>query len=130
MDLESYGEAVTLYDYSKNHERKLPENYHVTLSASEKTSLSDIQALLSQGFNVAMAFDCSKPALKKALANGATFQGFPVLNGDDHDERYLDPKGTVVALSRKLPIGGKKDDHERSFFFPLSILELENKGVA
>jgi hypothetical protein len=35
------------------------------------------------------------------LANGETFQGLPVVDGDDTDIRHLDPHGAIVALYAK-----------------------------
>jgi hypothetical protein len=37
-----------------------------------------------------------------------TWHGFPVIDGDAHDLRHLDPRGVVVALSPKGP-KAKKD---------------------
>jgi hypothetical protein len=37
------------------------------------------------------------------LANGDTFLGLPVVDGDDTDIRHLDPRGAIVALYAKGP---------------------------
>jgi len=50
--------------------------------------------ILQAGGNVAVVF-----------ANGLPdrWNGFPVINGDLHDLRHLDPRGVVVGLSPKGP---------------------------
>jgi hypothetical protein len=53
--------------------------------------------MLSQGFNVAALFD-SLPE---------TFLGFPVIDGTEHDLRFMDPKGVIVGL---VPKGKAKHD--------------------
>jgi hypothetical protein len=53
--------------------------------------------MLSQGFNVAALFD-SLPE---------TFLGFPVIDGTEHDLRFMDPKGVIVGL---VPKGKAKTD--------------------
>jgi hypothetical protein len=42
----------------------------------------------------------------------ATWHDYPVIDGDTHDLRHLDPKGVVVGLSPK----GNKAKHDRSGF--------------
>jgi hypothetical protein len=92
--------SVQFTDYTKSLKRALahargafPSNYHLTFSRSE-TNESDCLQVLQAGGNVAAVF-----------ANGLpdTYLGFPVINGDDHDLRHLDPRGVVVGLSPKGP---------------------------
>lgn len=86
---------VQFYDYTKikrNAIRALDvSNYDVTFSASE-TNESDCLEMLQLGVNVAMVFD-----------NIPThYKTFKVINGDDHDLRFLDVKqGTIVGLKAK-----------------------------
>jgi hypothetical protein len=68
-----------------------PENYHLTFSLSEKNR-GDAIELLRRGGNVAVVF---WPDLPKS------WLGYPVIDGDEHDARFLDPKGVVVGLSAK-----------------------------
>ena len=92
--------SVQFTDYTKHLKRALahangafPSNYHLTFSHSE-TNEADCLQVLNAGGNVAVVF-----------ANGLpeTYLGFPVINGDDHDLRHLDPRGVVVGLSPKGP---------------------------
>jgi len=48
--------------------------------------------LLARGFNVAVVFGSGLPE---------TYLGYPVIDGDKHDLRFLDPKGVIVGLSPK-----------------------------
>jgi hypothetical protein len=86
--------TIQFLDYTKNptrFKRKLPSNYHLTFSRSE-TNETQCKALLAQGHNVAVIFSEGLPY---------AMWGFNVINGDDHDLRFLDPKGVVVGLTPK-----------------------------
>lgn len=96
---------VQFYDYTKNPDRmsdfldgKFPSNYHLTFSRSEENGDLCIPFLKSQG-NVAVVFRGKLPE---------TWQGFPVVNGDESDLRFLDDKGVVVGLVQK---GKARKDH-------------------
>lgn len=91
---------LTFYDYTKSAQRmsdflagKLPANYHLTYSRSERkgdnlTSFSFLQS----GGNVAVVFRGKLPK---------TWQGFPVIDGDNTDLRFLDGHGKVIGLVEK-----------------------------
>jgi len=84
---------VQFVDYTKNYmrfNRPLPANYHLTFSLSEDNH-PYAKNLLSRGFNVAAVF--------RTLPT--SWHGYPVINGDLHDLRHLDPKGVVVGLTPK-----------------------------
>ena len=84
--------AVQFYDYTKNPNRKnLPANYHLTFSFDGQNHAAAERAL-ANGVNVAAVF-------KKELPK--SFLGFPVINGDSSDLRFLDPAGVVVGLIAK-----------------------------
>lgn len=90
---------VQFYDYTKVFNRltkEIPSNYHLTFSKSENNDSECIRAL-KLGFNVAVVFDT-----KKGDALPASWNGFPVYDGDDTDTRFLDPKGGyVIGLRAK-----------------------------
>lgn len=85
---------VQFYDYTKIVKRLhkvLPTNYYLIFSQSE-TNESDARLALDLGFNVATVFD----ALPSHWLNAK------VINGDEHDFRFLDQgKGIVVGLKAK-----------------------------
>ncbi len=79
------------YDYTKIPNRKnLPDNYHLTFSAVEDNDHYSKQ-MLDQGMNVAAVFH-ELPT---------TWLGYPVINGDKHDLRFLDNPNSVVGLISK-----------------------------
>jgi len=85
--------GVQFVDYTKNHmrlKRKLPANYHLTLSRHETNEALALEAI-SNGHNVAIVFD-SLPE---------SYKGFTVIDGDKHDLRHLDQRGVIVGLSPK-----------------------------
>lgn len=98
-DIFSSFPDVQFYDYTKVFNRltkEIPSNYHLTFSKSENNDSECIQAL-ELGFNVAVVFDT-----KKGDALPASWNGFPVYDGDDTDTRFLDPKGGyVIGLRAK-----------------------------
>ena len=90
---------VTFYDYTKligTLRKELPANYHLTFSRSESNE-KECREAIALGYNVAVLFE-NKPK---------TFWGLPVIDGDETDARFLDPKGVIVGLS---PKGSVKND--------------------
>jgi hypothetical protein len=91
--------SFQMYDYSKHVPRMtrflggdLPPNYHLTFSRSEDNDTA-CRAVLAAGGNVAVVF--------RGREFSARHFGFPVIDGDETDLRFLDPAGVVVALSAK-----------------------------
>lgn len=68
-----------------------PKNYHLTFSRSESNGALCLPFIASGG-NVAMVFRKSLPA---------KWNGFDVVNGDESDVRFKDPKGVIVGLVEK-----------------------------
>lgn len=96
------------YDYTKNPKRawqflrgELPPNYHVTFSRSE-TNERQARKLLDAGCNVAVVFRRELPE---------TFWNVPVINGTEHDLRFLDKRPRIVGLLAK----GKAKRDESGF---------------
>lgn len=89
--------TVTFYDYTKvgtRLGRSLPNNYVLTFSLSESNDKYAIRAL-DAGLNVAVVLDYGK-------ALPSTWAGRPVIDGDEHDFRFLDRRGGyIVALKAK-----------------------------
>ena len=83
---------IQYYGYTKVPAFKnIPENYHVTFSRSG-TNDRHVKKAIEHGLNVAVVFEGDLPK---------TWQGIPVINGDETDARFLDPKGVVVGLRAK-----------------------------
>ena len=93
---------LQFYDYSKVFRQKLwggnyLHNYHTTLSAGKQVTDSYLTTVLKAGHNVAVVFreTYKKPVFKIGRDN------WPVIDGDETDLRFLDPRGVVVALTAK-----------------------------
>ena len=91
--------GIAFYDYTKVLGRKLAltlPNYHLTFSLAENND-AFAQRALEEGYNVAVVMSAKRKEVKPA-----TWGGFPVVDGDEDDIRFNDPKGGhVVALFAK-----------------------------
>jgi hypothetical protein len=90
---------VQFYCYTKVLNRKtalaLP-NYHLTFSLSESND-TEAKKALEQGYNLAVVM-----RLKPSQPKPKTWWGYPVINGDESDVRFMDAKGGhIVALTAK-----------------------------
>jgi hypothetical protein len=93
---------IQFYDYTKLANRKhIPANYDLTFSYSGVPAYAPFVAkAVANGERIAVVFR-DRAIVNAMLANGDTFLGLPVVDGDDTDIRHLDPKGVVVALYAK-----------------------------
>lgn len=90
--------TVQFYDYTKLANRKaIPANYALTFSLADGNA-DKARAALANGMNVAAVF--RSPEARDAW-RALGFMGRPVVDGDDSDLRFLDPKGVVVGLYAK-----------------------------
>jgi hypothetical protein len=92
---------IQFYDYTKLETRitkgQLPANYHLTFSRAEDND-HKLDAVLKHT-SAAVVFSGELPA---------TWRGYPVIDGDEHDARFTDAgPGTVIGLLVKGQ--GKKD---------------------
>ena len=94
--------SVQFYDYTKlANRRNVPANYDLTFSYSGVPAYAPYVAkAVANGERIAVVFR-SRSIVDAMLANGETFLGLPVVDGDDSDIRHLDPKGAIVALYAK-----------------------------
>jgi hypothetical protein len=92
---------INFYDYTKIFNRKnIPTNYHLTFSLSENNENDAALWLAEKRGNVAAVFSTPK---SKALPATFTLAGahYPVIDGDLHDLRYIDPEFAIVGLRAK-----------------------------
>ena len=85
--------TVQFYDYTKLPGRKVPANYHLTVSYSGANEKYATKAL-STSHNVAVVF-------RDADSIPTHWHGRVVINGDRTDLRFTDPRGVVVGLYAK-----------------------------
>jgi hypothetical protein len=97
---------VLWYGYTKNplaFERwasgQYPSNYHLVFSRSERNEDRAL-AFLARGLNVSVIFDAVYSSQSKKPFP-ATWKGYRVIDGDETDLRFLDPRGVVVGLRAK-----------------------------
>lgn len=105
------GLGITLYDYTKrpvtfDAESPVHHTYSVDVSPAR---VRRAVAYLQAGGNAAVVF-----ATPKGQALPATWNGFPVVDGDLTDARFLDPRGVVVGLHAK----GKAKRDRTGFVYP------------
>ncbi|MFM8760796.1 MAG: hypothetical protein ACKOD7_04535 [Polynucleobacter victoriensis] len=83
---------VQFYDYTKVIGRKVKDitNYDLTFSKADGND-TDVAIAMQQGMNVTVVFD-KMPE---------TYMGRPVVDADETDLRFLDPKGVVLGLKAK-----------------------------
>ena len=91
--------TVQFYDYTKVLGRKVADipNYHLTFSKADGND-SDVARAIIAGMNIAAVFD-EMPA---------EYMGKEVINADETDLRFLDPKGVIAGLKAK---GRAKKDY-------------------
>jgi hypothetical protein len=84
---------LQFYDYTKNPNRKnLPSNYDLTFSYSGVESFIKFnRQALKNNMRVATVFKIMP----------AQFEGREVINGDDHDARFIEDKNIIVGLKAK-----------------------------
>jgi len=98
--------AIEFYDYSKGVSRSIERNntlpnYHVTLSYSgaKPDYAARVLDAVRNGENASVVFR-TRAMLEKAMLEG--WNGFQVLDGDEHDVRYLDKRGSyIIGLGAK-----------------------------
>lgn len=97
LDLMRRHNDIKFYDYTAVLHRfslDLPENYSLTFSRKEDNDIS-CAAAIQAGHNVAVVFETVNDQLP------ILWHGVPVVNGDESDLRFLDPKGVIVGLKAK-----------------------------
>jgi hypothetical protein len=114
---------VQWYDYTKSPKRaedyaagRLPSNYDVTFSLSEENDANARKAL-EAGLRVAVVFD-------RAEGLPETFDGYPVVDGDKTDLRFLDPGAVVVGLKAKGEAKGESSGFVRRASVPFLALPV------
>ena len=95
---------IQFYDYTKLANRKnVPANYDLTFSYSGVPAYAPYVAkAVANGERIAVVFR-NRAIVDAMLANGETFLGLPVVDGDNSDIRHIEPKGVIVALYAKGP---------------------------
>jgi len=99
IDMTAY--KAQFYDYTKIPNRVVPGNYHLTFSLDETNLDSTKQEMARFNRNVAVVVI---PQLFNVIAQDPSewlLYGYPVINGDLNDLRFLDPAPSAVMLKAK-----------------------------
>lgn len=86
---------VQFYDYTAIVGRTVPDNYHLTFSRKESNQ-EDVVKAIKSGLNVTVVFD-----KKKTETLPTEYLGVTVIDGDESDVRFFDPKNVIVGLKLK-----------------------------
>lgn len=92
-----FQDSITFYDYTKypGDRRDVPSNYRLTYSVHERDTEATVMVKLRRG-PAAVVFDT-----KRMAKLPDSYLGFPVVDGDQTDDRTLDSAGVVVGLRAK-----------------------------
>jgi hypothetical protein len=85
---------VQFYDYTKDYTRfdtALPSNYDLTFSRSECNEARAVELAQKGLARVAVVFKTARE----------TWNGLKVIDGDESDIRFNDPRGVIVGLTAK-----------------------------
>lgn len=95
--------GMQFYDYTKIPKAwlRVRANYHLTYSASERSTQADIVGAFEHGINVAVVVSDIKKG--EPLPDTYTLHGVkrPTIDGDADDLRFKDPVGVFVLLRWK-----------------------------
>jgi hypothetical protein len=96
---------VQFYDYTKiaaRMDRPRPKNYYLCLSYSEATKAYQKACTIQFLRGASMVHVVRDEAAKAIYFNGTLYgPETPIVDGDIHDLRFLDPPGAVVVLKAK-----------------------------
>ena len=100
------------YDYSAvfRTPKNIP-NWHITFSRKENNRL-DVAMAIANGVNVAVVFDGGLPS---------EYFNRRVVDGTEHDLRFLDPKGVVIGLVTKGWNANKARARDSGFAVPMPL---------
>jgi hypothetical protein len=97
--VDQYG--LRVYDYTKIPNRNVPAWYDLTYSYSGSIGYQPfVRRAIANGERIAVVFR-NRETVLAMLDNRETFLGLSIVDGDDTDVRFYDPKNCVVALYAK-----------------------------
>lgn len=109
---------IQWYDYTKYplNKRTIAPNYDLTFSLAEHNYKRAVKYLDTKSGRVSAVFSHNIPK---------SYKGYKVINGDDSDLRFLEPKGVIVGLKFK----GNKKDLKKGIKSGFVIYNNDMKGV-
>ena len=102
-------ESINFYDYTKHPMRsrpisKMPANYHLTYSVSERTTKAQLRETLKANRPIAVVVSIRsgvQPSTGEMKPIPTTWANRPTVDGDATDRRWETKTGEVVILRRK-----------------------------
>lgn len=102
---------IIFYDYTKDFKRiSNYNNYHITYSKTEETSIEEVKSIINKNNNVAVVFDTVP----------SEWEGIEVIDGDVNDLRPEDIQGVIVGLKAK----GKAKQDDTGFVHRINTLNV------
>jgi len=96
--VDQYG--LKVYDYTKIPNRRALSWYDLTYSYSGTPGYAPFVAkAVAAGMRLAVVFR-DYATVERLIANGDTFQGLPIIHGDDTDARFLEPVAAVALYAK------------------------------
>ena len=121
VDMSAHPDT-TFYDYTKAplRARQPAANYHLTASVDERPgSMDRAREYLAAGYSAAVVVQTkhgqtvtTAKRAAAALVGAGTWHGYPTVDGDKDDARFMDPPGSWVVLYAK----GTRAPRDRSGF--------------
>ena len=102
---------LQFYDYTKNFKRKPLANWDITYSY-DGFNWNKCKEKLSGVSDLKNVSPCSRVAMVFKNKLPKTYKGYKVVDGDNHDLRFLDKKNIIIGLKIK----GKKSLEAQNFF--------------
>lgn len=102
---------LKFYDYTKWTDRPLmPANYRTTFSISERQTMEEAMRLADSGRSVAVVVNVKRGQAFPSKSVIGPYGLLPLVDGDEDDDRFKDPAGSVVFLrakgdARSQPVG-------------------------
>jgi hypothetical protein len=107
---------VQFYDYTKLPKSWLRTRYNYSLTFSYSgENLAECLEALEHGVNVSVVFDT-----RKGQDLPESWMGYKVIDGDEHDVRFLDPRGVIVGLRAK----GEAKKVQSSFVVSSQLIQI------
>lgn len=115
--------GIQKYDYTKIplEHRAADEAYHLTFSVEGAKDMTRALAYLRGGHSIAVVVP--EELKKRAVSCGVATGGFPIIDGDLSDTRFLDPPSAIVLLKPKGHI--RTELMRPNFFLDLRQIAME-----
>tara|TARA_B100000925_G_scaffold274322_1_gene239714 strand:+ start:1118 stop:1942 length:825 start_codon:yes stop_codon:yes gene_type:complete len=117
-------QGAIFYDYIKaplaRIKAGIAKGIDLTVSFTEQTTPKKLDEYMKIA-RVAVVFDGEVPDY---------WNGYRVINGDDHDLRFTEPLGVVIGLTSKVIAGGKKRAENSNGFVQIGVTKAQRSKAS